>query len=107
MRLRRGTAPKPVDSPEPFDRIRDVPDCRAHDLTRVTDGLAMGRVRRVRVRGGREFEYVSQGNGPATLLVHPGGPGFTYHYLRGFLRLANSHLRVILFNPRGVGHSWR
>jgi proline-specific peptidase len=22
------------------------------------------------------------------------------------LRLANSHLRVILFNPRGVGHSW-
>src|SRR5208282_6517519 len=32
--------------------------------------------------------------------------GATYHYLRGLLRLANSNLRVILFNPRGVGHSW-
>jgi proline iminopeptidase len=40
------------------------------------------------------------------LLVHPGGPGLTYHYLRGLLKLANSNLRVILFNPRGVGHSW-
>jgi proline iminopeptidase len=66
----------------------------------------MARVRRVTVPGRRSFEYVSQGKGPATLLVHPGGPGLTYHYLRGLLRLANSHLRVILFNPRGVGHSW-
>jgi proline iminopeptidase len=66
----------------------------------------MARVRRVSVPGRRSFEYVSQGKGPATLLVHPGGPGLTYHYLRGLLRLANSHLRVILFNPRGVGHSW-
>ncbi len=66
----------------------------------------MARVRRVTIPGRRSFEYVSQGKGPATLLVHPGGPGLTYHYLRGLLRLANSHLRVILFNPRGVGHSW-
>lgn len=58
------------------------------------------------VSGHRSFEYVSQGKGPATLLVHPGGPGATYHYLRGLLRLANSNLRVVLFNPRGVGHSW-
>ncbi len=67
----------------------------------------MARIRRVRTPGGRWFEYVSQGKGPATLLVHPGGPGLTYHYLRGLLKLANAHLRVILFNPRGVGHSWR
>ncbi|MCI4317259.1 MAG: alpha/beta hydrolase [Thermoplasmata archaeon] len=66
----------------------------------------MARLRRVTVRGHRPFEYVSQGRGPATLLVHPGGPGLSYHYLRPILRLANSHLRVILFNPRGVGHSW-
>ncbi len=67
---------------------------------------SMARLRRVAVRGRRSFEYVSQGNGPATLLVHPGGPGLTYHYLRGLLRLANAHLRVILFHPRGVGRSW-
>lgn len=66
----------------------------------------MGLPRRVRVPGGRSFEYVAQGKGPATLLVHPGGPGLTYHYLRGLLRLANANLRVVLFNPRGVGHSW-
>lgn len=66
----------------------------------------MARLRRVSVPGRRSFEYVSQGTGPATLLVHPGGPGLTYHYLRGLLRLANKNLRVVLFNPRGVGHSW-
>ena len=66
----------------------------------------MARLRRVHVSRGRYFEYVSQGKGPATLLVHPGGPGLTYHYLRGLLKLANAHLRVVLFNPRGVGHSW-
>ena len=66
----------------------------------------MARVRTVTVPGHRAFEYVSQGKGPATLLVHPGGPGLTYHYLRGILRLADSNLRVVLFNPRGVGHSW-
>lgn len=66
----------------------------------------MALVRRVKVRGDRSFEYVSKGSGRATLLVHPGGPGLTYHYLRGLLRLATSHLRVILFNPRGVGKSW-
>jgi len=66
----------------------------------------MARLRRITTAGGREFEYVSQGTGPATLLVHPGGPGLTYHYLRGLLKLANAHLRVVLFNPRGVGHSW-
>jgi len=60
----------------------------------------------VTVGGRRSFEYVSQGRGPATLLVHPGGPGLTYHYLRPLLKLANAHLRVILFNPRGVGDSW-
>jgi proline-specific peptidase len=66
----------------------------------------MPRIRRVTVRGRRSFEYISQGKGPATLLVHPGGPGYTYHYLRPLMRLANANLRVILFNPRGVGHSW-
>lgn len=66
----------------------------------------MALVRRVKVRGNRSFEYVSKGSGPATLLVHPGGPGMTYHYLRGLLQLATAHLRVILFNPRGVGKSW-
>jgi proline-specific peptidase len=66
----------------------------------------MARLRRVTVPGRRSFEYISQGKGPATLLVHPGGPGLTYHYLRGLLKLANAHLRVVLFNPRGVGHSW-
>ena len=60
----------------------------------------------MRVPGGRAFEYVAQGDGPATLLVHPGGPGLSYHYLRGLLRLASAHLRVVLFHPRGVGHSW-
>ena len=67
----------------------------------------MARVRRVSVPGRRSFEYVAQGSGPATLLVHPGGPGYTYHYLRSLLKLANAHLRVVLFNPRGVGNSWR
>ena len=67
----------------------------------------MARARRVSVGGHRSFEYISQGRGPATLLVHPGGPGLTYHYLRPLLKLANAHLRVILFNPRGVGGSWR
>ena len=66
----------------------------------------MARVRTVTVPGRRAFEYVAQGKGPATLLVHPGGPGLTYHYLRGILGLADSNLRVVLFNPRGVGHSW-
>lgn len=66
----------------------------------------MARVRTITVPGHRSFEYVAQGKGPATLLVHPGGPGLTYHYLRGLLKLANANLRVILFNPRGVGHSW-
>ncbi len=66
----------------------------------------MARANLITVPGRRSFEYVSRGKGPATLLVHPGGPGLTYHYLRGLLTLANSNLRVILFNPRGVGHSW-
>ena len=66
----------------------------------------MARVRSVTVPGRRSFEYVAQGKGPATLLVHPGGPGLTYHYLRGILKLASANLRVVLFNPRGVGHSW-
>jgi proline iminopeptidase len=66
----------------------------------------MAHVRTVTVPGGRAFEYVAQGQGPATLLVHPGGPGLTYHYLRGLLQLANANLRVVLFNPRGVGRSW-
>jgi proline iminopeptidase len=66
----------------------------------------MARVRTVTIPGRRSFEYVAQGRGPATLLVHPGGPGLTYHYLRVLLKLADSNLRVILFNPRGVGHSW-
>ena len=67
----------------------------------------MARLRQITVQGRRSFEYVSQGRGPATLLVHSGGPGLTYHYLRALLKLANAHLRVILFNPRGVGASWR
>ncbi len=67
----------------------------------------MAKLRRIRTSGGRFFEYISRGKGPATLLVHPGGPGLTYHYLRGLLRLANVNLRVVLFNPRGVGHSWK
>ncbi len=66
----------------------------------------MARVRTVTVPGNRSFEYVAQGRGPATLLVHSGGPGLTYHYLRGILKLASANLRVVLFNPRGVGHSW-
>lgn len=66
----------------------------------------MARTRFVTVRGNRSFEFVSQGEGPATLLVHSGGPGFTYPYLRPLLQLANAHLRVVLFNPRGVGKSW-
>jgi proline iminopeptidase len=66
----------------------------------------VARLRRVPVPGRRSFEYIAQGKGPATLLVHPGGPGLTYHYLRTLLRLASANLRVILFNPRGVGHSW-
>ncbi|HTT73704.1 MAG TPA: alpha/beta hydrolase [Thermoplasmata archaeon] len=66
----------------------------------------MARARTVNLPGGRTFEYVARGRGPATLLVHPGGPGLTYHYLRALLRLANVNLRVVLFNPRGVGHSW-
>lgn len=66
----------------------------------------MARLRRVTVPGRRSFEYVSQGKGPATLLVHPGGPGFSYQYLRCLLKLANAHLRVVVFNPRGCGHSW-
>jgi len=68
--------------------------------------VAVARLRRVHVPGRRSFEYVAQGKGPATLLVHPGGPGLTYHYLRALLRLASANLRVVLINPRGVGHSW-
>lgn len=67
----------------------------------------MPRLRRIVTGERRSFEYVSRGRGPATLLVHPGGPGLSFPYLRGLLRLANAHLRVILFNPRGVGGSWR
>ncbi len=67
----------------------------------------MARARCVTVEGRRPFEYIAQGDGPATLLVHPGGPGYTYHYLRALLKLASAHLRVVLFNPRGVGGSWR
>jgi proline iminopeptidase len=67
----------------------------------------MPRVRRIAVSGGRSFEYVAKGQGPATLVVHPGGPGYTYHYLRSILKLGNAHQRVILFNPRGVGRSWK
>jgi proline-specific peptidase len=66
----------------------------------------MPRLRHVTTAGRRSFEYVSRGHGPATLLIHPGGPGYTFHYLRPLLGLATSHLRVILFNPRGVGGSW-
>jgi L-proline amide hydrolase len=66
----------------------------------------MPRLRHVTTAGRRSFEYIARGHGPATLLVHPGGPGLTYHYLRPLLGLATSHLRVILFNPRGVGGSW-
>jgi proline-specific peptidase len=66
----------------------------------------MPRLRRITTAGRRSFEYIARGRGPATLLVHPGGPGLTCHYLRPLLRLANSHLRVILLNPRGVGRSW-
>jgi proline iminopeptidase len=66
----------------------------------------VARLRKVHVPGRRAFEYVAQGDGPATLLVHPGGPGLTYHYLRALLRLASANLRVVLINPRGVGHSW-
>jgi proline-specific peptidase len=67
---------------------------------------AMARASTVTLPGHRSFEYVARGRGPATLLVHPGGPGLTYHYLRGLLKLANANLRVVLFNPRGVGRSW-
>lgn len=67
----------------------------------------MPTARTIPVSGGRRFEYVERGKGPATLLVHPGGPGLTYHYLRPLLKLASSHLRVVLFNPRGVGGSWK
>ncbi len=66
----------------------------------------MARPRRIGTAGRRHFEYIARGRGPATLLVHPGGPGLDYLYLRPLLKLANSHLRVILFNPRGVGGSW-
>jgi proline-specific peptidase len=66
----------------------------------------MPRLRHVTTAGRRSFEYVSRGHGPATLLIHPGGPGYTFHYLRPLLGLATSHLRVVLFNPRGVGGSW-
>ncbi len=66
----------------------------------------MARPRSVQVPGRRSFEYIAQGKGPATVLVHPGGPGLTYHYLRVLLRLASANLRVVLFNPRGVGRSW-
>jgi proline-specific peptidase len=66
----------------------------------------MPRLRHVTTAGRRSFEYISRGAGRATLLIHPGGPGYTYHYLRPLLGLAHAHLRVILFNPRGVGGSW-
>ncbi len=62
--------------------------------------------RRIRVPGRGTFEYLSRGAGRPTLLVHSGGPGLTYHYLRRLLRLAGRDLRVVLFNPRGVGGSW-
>ncbi len=68
--------------------------------------VRVARLRRVHAPGRRAFEYVAQGKGPATLLVHPGGPGLSYHYLRALLRLASANLRVVLINPRGVGHSW-
>lgn len=66
----------------------------------------MERMRRVVLSRRRPFEYVARGHGPRTLLVHPGGPGLTYHYLRALLRLASANLRVIIFHPRGVGRSW-
>lgn len=63
-------------------------------------------LRRIRVAGRGSFEYLSRGAGRSTLLVHSGGPGLTFHYLRRLLRLANRNLRVVLYNPRGVGGSW-
>ena len=66
----------------------------------------MAKTRTVTVPGRRSFECLAKGGGPTTLLVHPGGPGLTYHYLRALLRLASADLRVVLLNPRGVGRSW-
>jgi len=85
-------------------RARSVRGAHVLDAAGLPPGVE--RTRRVTLPGRRTFEYVALGGGPETLLVHPGGPGLTYHYLRALLRLASTDLRVVLFHPRGVGHSW-
>ncbi len=67
----------------------------------------MPRTRLLRLPDGRRFEYVSAGRGDRLLLVHPGGPGFTSHYLWNLLPLAGRDRRVVLLHPRGVGRSYR
>lgn len=64
-------------------------------------------MRQLTLPGGRRIEYVARGAGPETLLVHPGGPGLTHEYLANILELGGRRRRVVLFHPRGVGHSFR
>ncbi len=66
----------------------------------------MPRPRQLVLRAGHRLEYFSYGSGTAALLVLPGGPGLTYHYLAGLRRLASRRLRVLFLHPRGVGRSW-
>ena len=64
-------------------------------------------MRHLTLPGARRIEYVARGHGPQTLVVHPGGPGLTHEYLANLLELGGRRRRVVLFHPRGVGHSFR
>jgi proline-specific peptidase len=64
-------------------------------------------MRQLTLPDGRRFDYVARGDGPSTLLVHPGGPGLTHEYLANLLELGGRRRRVVLFHPRGVGRSFR
>lgn len=52
------------------------------------------------------LSYRVLGDGPAILVGHPGGPGFSSRYL-GDLAGLGEHLRLVLLDPRGTGDSDR
>jgi proline iminopeptidase len=55
---------------------------------------------------GLRLSYRVLGDGPATLIGHPGGPGFSSRYLADLAGLGE-HLRLILLDPRGTADSER
>ncbi len=75
-------------------------------LSREAVRSSVLRWNRIALRGRGTFEFVRRGRGRRLLVLHPGGPGLTGHYLQNLLALAGPTRRVALFHPRGVGRSF-